>query len=213
MWPTTEHLYTIAIYPSEDKQGTRLTKDIASLTVQDNQTKDEDYRISDFMYYYDCWDRAIDDIVNIPFEHRLSKITIVVKPNEVVSESELSSKVTYVSVRAKKTTQLNSLYPNGVSGNDTWIDAFSSGSTTATYNPSGVSCIIPPQTISEGEKFILIRLGGDGDFYYTAPEGGLKFESGKEYKFTVSLKDKNLVLGAPSISNWLDGGTKDVDAQ
>ena len=105
MWPTTEHLYTIAIYPSEDKQGTRLTKDIASLTVQDNQTKDEDYRISDFMYYYDCWDRAIDDIVNIPFEHRLSKITIVVKPNEVVSESELSSKVTYVSVRAKKTAQ------------------------------------------------------------------------------------------------------------
>lgn len=69
------------------------------------------------------------------------------------------------------------------------------------YNPEGVSCIIPPQVIPGGQAFIEIDCG-DAYYTYKAPASGLDLKEGKEYIFTISLKDSNLELGQPTINPW-----------
>lgn len=201
LWPITAHLNTIAIYPSEDKDGNPLTVNTREFTVASDQSKDDDYRKSDFMSFWDCWDRSTG-IVNIPFVHRLTKITVVVNPNGVYSESEYNDNVNYIAVNAKKTATISSsLSCEGVSGTNANITAFNKS--YCTYNPNGVSCIIPPQDIPENHNFIEIDVySGDAVYIYKAPAGGLSFQAGKEYKFTINLANKNLELGAPSISDW-----------
>ena len=69
------------------------------------------------------------------------------------------------------------------------------------YNPERVSCIIPPQVIPGGQAFIEIDC--ENAYYtYKAPASGLDLKEGKEYIFTISLKDKNIELGQPTIAPW-----------
>lgn len=199
--PVNYELQTYGIYPSKDINGNYITIDTREFTVGQNQALDEYYRKSDLMFSgLLAWDR-FDDI-KLSFTHRLTKITIVVDATEVMTESEFKNNVSWIGCRAKRTAQLNENFiVTGVNGDDDWICSWSKVGDDA-YNSSSVSCIIPPQTINETDDFISIDLF-DTEFYYKAPSGGLTLQAGKEYKFTIKLANKNLVLGTPTISDWI----------
>ena len=68
---------------------------------------------------------------------------------------------------------------------------------------SGVSCIIPPQTIAAGTEFIGIYVDTDNCFSYIVPASGLEFKGGYEYTFRLTLKKAAFSLSNITISPWL----------
>ena len=198
--PKINSIYTLGIYPSKDAEGSYITKDTREFTVASNQTSDDNYRKSDLMFSSMCsWNR--DEDVELYFNHRLTKITIEVDPTGYMSEQNFKNNVTYIGVKANRNALLDENFnvTSTTSSKGNWVALWEGDA--GTYNSNSVSCIIPPQTISEGDNCIDVDLG-QAYYYYKAPAGGLTFKAGKEYKFTISLADKNFVLGQPWINDW-----------
>ena len=201
LMPRFNFLFTNGFYPSKDAEDKYITKETTEFTVAQDQTLDENYRKSDLMFSSNStWNREEDVCLN--FSHMLTKITIEVDLTGVMTEQDFKGNVTYFGVHANKTAKLGERFVVTSTSNLGWLRAWSGAA--GTYNSNSVSCIIPPQTIDEGADFIDIDLG-DAYYYYKAPVGGLTLEAGKEYTFTISLQDKNLVLGQPEIDDWIPG--------
>ena len=205
MWPAYSDLLTTAIYPSTDKDDTPITLSTNKFEVNSQQILDKDYRKSDLMF---ASESALDreyGTVNFSFNHKLTKITIVIDPSNLFDDvSDFNSKVDEIMIYAKTQALLdNSFKATGVAGNYNWITLWQKSIGT-TYNPSGVSCIIPSQNIPGNQEFLSFMYQGGGDVYYTykTPAEGFSFVAGKEYVFTISLANKSLVFESPSIYNW-----------
>ncbi|MGM9702833.1 MAG: fimbrillin family protein, partial [Prevotella sp.] len=192
------------IYPSTVDLNSGL------FTVQLSQGPDEDYRKSDLMYVVTS--RMSHDQVDLQFKHLLSKITIKVDPNGLMTQQELIGSLYGVELlNVYKQVSIASDFSVTASGEKTqWIDALWDN---GVYNPSnGVSCIIPPQTVEAGAQFIAVNINDENVFRYTVPSGGHAFKGGKEYVFNIKLVQSGIELANMTVKNW-DTETFNVDAK
>ena len=185
-----------ALYP------VAVTKDTRTFEVQDDQDKQAQYKQSDLMfgtiYDTDGNRKTVDptaDKQTVTFKHKLSKITVKLisgkgSPNIKNSEIQLCN----VYKRIGFTPSSGAL--SGISGDPGYIKMTSNGGTTA-----GVSAIIPPQSIST-KYFLKVRLAG-GDVIYYSPQQTFDLESGKEYRFNMTINQDGLTVNY-TVGDWLN---------
>ena len=185
-----------ALYP------VAVTNETRNFEVQDDQDKQAQYKQSDLMYgtIYDTDGNRMT--VNptatkqvVTFKHKLSKITVKLtsgkgSPNIKNSEIQLCN----VYKRIGFTPSSGAL--SGISGDPGYIKMTSNGGTTA-----GVSAIIPPQSIST-KYFLKVRLAG-GDVIYYSPQQTFDLESGKEYRFNMTINQDGLTVNY-TVGDWLN---------
>ena len=185
-----------ALYP------VAVTKDTRIFEVQSDQDKQAQYKQSDLMY-----GTILDGDGNrttvaptatkqvVTFKHKLSKITVKLtsgKGSPTIKNSEIQ--LCNVYKRIGFTPSSGAL--SGISGDPGYIKMTSNGGTTA-----GVSAIIPPQSI--GTKYFLkVRLAS-GDVIYYSPQQTFDLESGKEYRFNMTINQDGLTVNY-TVGDWLN---------
>ena len=185
-----------ALYPVSVTNTTR------DFTVQDDQDKQQQYKQSDLMF-----GTILDGDGNrmtvsptatkqtVTFKHKLSKITVKLisgKGSPNIKNSEIQLCNVYKKIAFTPSSgALSALY-----GDPGYIKMTSNGAATA-----GVSAIIPPQTIGTG-YFLKVRLTS-GDVIYYSPQQSFDVESGKEYKFNMTINQDGLTVNY-TVSDWLN---------
>ena len=194
-----------ALYPST------VTNAVTKFTVSSNQDRQAQYKASDLMYGLhvdgDGNKQNIaptSDKQTITFRHKLSKVTV-----QLISGTG-SPTVTGATIQLCNVfTQVGFTPSSGAVGGTSGETGFVTvtESTSASGNSvSPVSAIIPPQTIGTG-YFLKIRLTG-GDVVYYSPSQSFDMESGKEYRFNVTI-NQNTISVNYTVSDWLN--TQDVN--
>lgn len=224
-WTTDADLYVLgsgdqlearAVYPAKDASGNQMTWDATSFAVQQDQSTDANYRKSDLMYAFTT---NVDPANPIPleFNHCMSKITVIVEdPSEAYDLADFK-------------TGFSNLYLYGIMRNATIsatgaeLKATGTGSTGYVYVcesdavealcTSGVSCIIPPQTVSGGTKMIGVYVDVDNGYKYTVPSGGVEFKGGYEYIYKLTLKKEGFSLSEITIKSWQSGTENPVEGE
>ena len=190
-----------ALYP------VTVTRDTHDFTVESNQDRQAQYKSSDHMFGTildgDGNSKEVAPTAEkqtITFRHKLSKVTVVLasgtgSPSTIGSEIQLCN----VQKTIGFTPATGAL--GALSGDPGFVTM-----TTDGKSPSGVSAIIPPQTIGTG-YFLKIRLAGktdtdSGDIIYYSPSQSFDMESGKEYRFNMTINQNGLTVNY-TVSDWL----------
>ena len=133
------------------------------------------------------------------FFHMLSKIKIILKDTEDqggVAETSITN--ADMSLRDVATTVKLDMDTQQAMSTSPYAD-ISLGTTTATDHTA--EAIIPPQQIDSGKPFFKLvlhdfpRKDSVRTFHFVAPKEGITFEPGKEYTYTLSVK--NLIGAKP----------------
>lgn len=119
----------------------------------------------------------------LTFTHRTARVTVVLKPGTGFTSVDGAT----VSLVSLSTDNEN---PTAIK----------------TYHASGNSyeALTTPQTVTAGEPFIRVELGG-GNFYFR-PQNDVVLEAGNRYKYTVKVNATGLTLAGCEIGKWSDGG-------
>ena len=185
-FPTSGNpVHIFATYPTNVTESTR------SFTVEDEQDKSDKYKASDLLY------AEIENLPNttaeptLQFYHKLSKITV-----ELVSGTG-SPSLENAEVR------LCNVYRTVSFDGSTGIVGGASGSRSnvlvSTNNNGARSAIIPPQTVNPG-YFIKIKLYSGDVIYYSLAQDRT-FESGKAYRYIITI-NKNGLEVAYDVEDW-----------
>ena len=179
-----------------------VTKDTRTFEVQADQDKQQQYKQSDLMFgtildgdgkMMTVEPTATKQVVT--FKHKLSKITVKLisgKGSPVIKNSEIQLCNVYKKIGFTPSSGALS----GLSGDPGYIKMTSNGGTTA-----GVSAIIPPQPIGTG-YFLKVRLAS-GDVIYYSPQQTFDLESGKEYRFNMTINQDGLTVDY-TVNDWLN---------
>ena len=192
-----------ALYPQT------VTSDTRTFTVESNQDKQVQYKLSDLMFGTILDDDGVsskevaptDVKQTITFRHKLSKITVILKSGTGSPDTK-NSEVQLCNVYKTIGFTPASGALGALSGDPDYVTM-----TTDGRSSSGVSAIIPPQSIGTG-YFLKIRLAGksdtdSGDIIYYSPSQSFDVESGKEYKFTMTINQNGLTVDY-TVSDWLN---------
>lgn len=224
-WTTDADLYVLgsgdqlearAVYPAKDASGNQMTWETTSFAVQSNQSTDANYRKSDLMYAFTT---NVDPANPIPLEfyHCMSKITVIVEdPSEVYNLADFKVNLSNVEMGNIKTNATIS-YSNGVktatgTGSTGWLTVCDTGAADALCS-TGVSCIIPPQTVDGGTQIIGVRVDVDNVYWYSVPSGGVEFKGGYEYIYKLTLKKAGFSLSEITIKSWQSGTENPVEGE
>lgn len=213
-WTTDADLYVLgsgdqleafAVYPATDASGNQMTWETTSFTVQREQDTDDNYRKSDFMYAHTTNVNPTDPIP-LEFNHCMSKITIIVTdPSEAYDVDYFKSHLSSVYMEnIKREATISQSYPKLIAtgtGSDASVYVCGSEGAEAVCS-TGVSCIIPPQTVSAGKNIIQVFVDVDHCYNYTVPTGGIEFKGGYEYIYNLTLKKEGFYLSEITISPW-----------
>lgn len=216
-WTTTvANLYwyssgidAFGIYPTKDAYNNTIDKSASIFMVYKTQVDDSDYRISDLMYAFNT-NTTKGAPINLQFKHCLSKITVKLDPTSLYTVEQMKANMDYIrmhnivlqaalsfsssNLTAKGTGDPSTSHFNDVTfGHKNEAEALCS---------TGISCIIPPQTVAEGKQLFSVIYNADWGYYYTVPSGGLTFEGGKEYIFNLKLSNTNVTLSEPTVKSW-----------
>ena len=184
------------IYPAT------VTKDKTSFKVEYEQWDVDNYLKSDLMYAYSSGNTAINDPINLQFNHCLTKITIKLIPSAGMTKEEI-------------TNNIGDMYIDNITQNATL--SFSDNKITATasgdqnggvcisgsdcFSTEGVSCIIIPQRIPSGTQLFSVDVADKYYFYTTDQE--ITFNEGKEYIFTITLGDRSITSSYHNVKDWI----------
>lgn len=194
---SSDRVKVVALYPPA-----KATKTSLSFTVEDNQDKDPQYKQSDLMFGTILdGDGNMAEVARtsvkqtITFKHKLSKITVKLISG-TGSPDIKDSEIQICNVYKKIGFTPSSGALGSLQDDRGYVKITSNG-----QNNNGVSAIIPPQTISTG-YFLKIRLSG-GDVIYYSPSQSFDVESGKEYKFTMTINQDGLTVDY-TVEDWLN---------
>lgn len=204
------------IYPS--KVGdVEITKTTTSFTVSDDQSEDANYRNSDLMYAY-TQNNAPLSTTALEFNHCMSKITIIIKPTTEFTETNLISKLGYVDFHVNRIALLsfddNKITVTGTEAASDYneVTLGNYGRYNSTICSDGISCVIPPQSVTAGDLLIDLNYDIDCFYKYYVPDGGMEFKPGKEYIFELTLENSSLTLSAPTVKPWEPGTADNIPA-
>ena len=193
-------------------------------TVKQNQQSGESntgYAVSDLVY---CKSGNVPPnsnptTVNLQFEHLLSKIEVVlvegagapkIKQVEIIN-TKLQTKFTPdkengVDVKADGPEEENPILIDIDTTPE--ADAKDGDKTNDILNEA----IIVPQKVGGGKQFIRITTDEGGKLFYSLPEGGETFLSGKKYRYTITANLTGLTVTA-TIGDWLPTDDKTGTAE
>ena len=199
----------IGIYPTKDVDNSTIDKNASIFRVNEVQVDDSDYRMSDLMYAFNT-NTTKGAPINLQFKHCLSKITVKLDPTSLYTVEQMKANMDYIEMHnivlqaalsfsssnltASGTGDPSTSYPNDVT--------FGSKNEAEALCSTGISCIIPPQTVAEGKQLFCVGYNVDWAYVYTVPSGGLTFEGGKEYIFNLKLSNTNVTLSEPTVKSW-----------
>lgn len=179
--------------------------------VQANQSTTTGYLRSDLMYGLPTTGNPVHHVpthdpaqkkqnVKLTFHHLLSKITLTLQPvAPLTAEALVGAQVTLKQVATKVPFNLvdGSLGTASTPGDVLIGDVASADETT-------VSGLIPPQTISSGDTFIVVTLS-DGQVYeYAIPASGDQtFNGGKNYQYNMKFGANQMTV-TMSVADWVD---------
>ena len=127
--------------------------------------------------------------VGLTFKHLLSKVEVVLVEgagNPSISKVEILNTLLEATFTPAKTDETVTVTASGTTGdNPIEIDADLDGTTLN-------EAVIVPQTLNKGTEFIRITTP-DGELVYKLP-ADKTFESGKKYRFTITVKKGNLIV-------------------
>lgn len=224
-WTTDADLYVLgsgdqlqawAVYPAKDASGNQMTWETSSFAVQKDQSTDENYRKSDLMYAFTT---NVDPANPIPleFNHCMSKITVIVEdPSEAYDLADFKTRFTGLYFYNIKTNAT-------ISSSGEVLTATGTGSVTSvtmcdaaaveSLCTTGVSCIIPPQTVNGGTDMIGVYVDVDNGYLYSVPSGGVEFKGGFEYIYKLTLKKSGFSLSDITIKSWQPGTENPVEGE
>ena len=176
-WTSRDPITVSAWWPLDDTDITRMP----AVKVAEDQSTLATFQSSDFI---SAIDQTVEfDEPKLTFTHRTARVAIELKPGTGFTSVD-GATVSLVSLSADN-------------GNPTAIK---------TYHASGNSyeALTAPQTVTAGEPFIQVELGG-GTFYFR-PQNDVVLEAGNCYKYTVKVNATGLTLEGCTIGDWADGG-------
>ena len=194
-----------AVYPST------VTKDAANFTIASDQTDDVNYKNSDLMFATKLTDKKKNDDINLSFSHNLSKIIVKLETEDGINVDGVLNGAVIKLTNVVKKTALSSVSGSGITLGELSSDPSDKGVLTiGTYIPTnGTAAIVIPQTTSDMQFKVTLANGGS----YTAamPNNTPKFETNKEYTYTLRLKANAITVSA-EINPWSkeDKGTHDA---
>lgn len=210
-FPLTEEPIDVVVRayaPFTSSYGRLVTYDF---DVQANQSTTTGYLRSDLMYGLPTTGNPVHHVpthdpaqkkqnVKLTFHHLLSKITLILQPvAPLTAEALVGAQVTLKQVATKVPFNLvdGSLGTASTPG-----DVLIGNVAAATDNT--VSGLIPPQTISSGDTFIVVTLS-DGQVYeYAIPASGDQtFNGGKNYQYNMKFGANQMTV-TMSVADWVD---------
>ena len=222
----------LAIYPQKDTTSTtNIDNNHSTFTVHYNQSDQSNYRASDLMWAYTGnTKKSSGEAVKLVFTHLLSKIMVKVKCDASVDNRvldhiyvDLLNTCNTIDIVVPNVAQSTSVAQSGDmtdltvkiadNPNPQNANAFYLGKAEKDGNndyTKQVSAIIVPQTIAKDSQFFKIKLNNGSDDYaiYTykvTNDAGLKFEGGKKYEYTITLKAGGIDVESVKINAWGDG--------
>ena len=210
-FPLTEEPIDVVVRayaPFTSSYGRLVTYDF---DVQANQSTTTGYLRSDLMYGLPTTGNPVHHVpthdpaqktqnVKLTFHHLLSKITLTLQPvAPLTADALVGAQVTLKQVATKVPFNLvdGSLGTASTPG-----DVLIGNVAAATDNT--VSGLIPPQTISSGDTFIVVTLS-DGQVYeYAIPASGDQtFNGGKNYQYNMKFGANQMTV-TMSVADWVD---------
>jgi hypothetical protein len=210
-FPLTEEPIDVVVRayaPFTSSYGRLVTYDF---DVQANQSTTTGYLRSDLMYGLPTTGNPVHHVpthdpaqkkqnVKLTFHHLLSKITLTLQPvAPLTAEALVGAQVTLKQVATKVPFNL---VDGSLGTASTPADVLIGNVAAATDNT--VSGLIPPQTISSGDTFIVVTLS-DGQVYeYAIPASGDQtFNGGKNYQYNMKFGASGVEVTV-SVADWLD---------
>ena len=176
-WTSRDPITVSAWWPLDKADITRMP----AVKVAEDQSKLADFQNSDFISAENQTVKFDDP--KLTFTHRTARVAIELKPGTGFTSVDGAT----VSLMSLSTDNEN---PTAIK----------------TYHASGNSyeALTTPQTVTAGEPFIRVELGG-GNFYFR-PQNDVVLEAGNRYKYTVKVNATGLTLAGCEIGKWDDGG-------
>ena len=210
-FPLTEEPIDVVVRayaPFTSSYGRLVTYDF---DVQANQSTTTGYLRSDLMYGLPTTGNPVHHVpthdpaqkkqnVKLTFHHLLSKITLILQPvAPLTAEALVGAQVTLKQVATKVPFNL---VDGSLGTASTPADVLIGNVAAATDNT--VSGLIPPQTISSGDTFIVVTLS-DGQVYeYAIPASGDQtFNGGKNYQYNMKFGANQMTV-TMSVADWVD---------
>jgi len=171
-------------------------------TVSTNQTSPDSRNHSDLLY-------AVLSPANyksrLTFYHMLSKVRIILNDTECLGGMTAESLANAdIRLRQVATTVKLDVPTRQAVSCAPYSDILLGTTTDTDYT---VEAIIPPQVVDSGKTFLELTLhnfprkNSVRTFSFVAPSGGIIFDSGKEYVYTISVK--NLISAKPAdVGSW-----------
>ncbi len=188
----TNKVAITAIYPQ-----TVTNSDVQAFSVREDQSTKPDYKLCDLMFSnnLDEQERVATPVTMI-FRHMLCKINVNLS---VYNASDAQLEGASVKLQNVKKT----ITFNGETGELTNARDNVTLLTMTNNGRYASSAIIVPQTL-EAQEFIRIEMATSNDkMSYVLPQR-VKFESGKEYTFSIQVRQDGILVGDYEIQNWDD---------
>jgi len=177
-----------AYYPST------VTYSATTFTVSATQQTAAQYQGCDLMYAK-LQNQPKKEEHQLTFSHALSKVIVNLLAGNGVSASDITSKVTAVTLNGSKlTANINKGVVSSASGSTSSIDV------TGSNVLSNVGIIVP-QTITSGTAFISVTYGGQTYTYSLSSDK--VFAAGKQYTYTLTLNAGGISLKSQTITDWV----------
>jgi len=203
LWPASGTVNIDAFYPST------ITSATTSFSVQEDQSTDANYKLSDLMYATNIPTQAKttnNAAVGLTFNHALTKIVVNLSAasNGGFDPSDIAGCT--ITLHAKKTATIVKGVVTPIKVSEVVTDYNTSAPSTITMGTgSGVAAVIVPQLYSSTPtNFITITTAGGHSVSYRLTTSKL-FEAGKVYTYNLSVGAQEINLQSTTITNWVEG--------
>ena len=169
--------------------------------IQPDQTKLDNYLLSDLLWAVNEGVDRTNNIVPIEFKHKLSKLEFTIKAGDGVTLDNLD-KVEVLQVAPGTTLNLATGAITAATGDPVDVSALGIAG-TAGNELKGGEAIIVPQAKAGATKLLQITLG-NVSFAYT-PSDATTFEGGKKYSYVITVNMGGIVVKS-SITDWDSSG-------
>lgn len=198
----------VAYAPYNANYGLKRTYDF---DIQADQSTKAGYIKSDLLYGLPTAGNPVHHVithdptkktqnVKLTFHHLLSKITLILQPvAPLTAEALVGAQVTLKQVATKVPFNL---VDGSLGTASTPADVLIAS--VASADETTVSGLIPPQTISSGDTFIVVTLS-DGQVYeYAIPASGDQtFNGGKNYQYNMKFGANQMTV-TMTVADWVD---------
>ena len=161
--------------------------------TNDGNNNDLLYATGSFTYHITS-PATVPDVIQLDFYHQLAKIVVKVKVDATTTINGVTLPDMYVTGAINLlTNESDEIVWNTTSGTADDITAVAE-SPTSDETADGVvakySAVVIPAHYDTGKVIIQVNTDGKGIYYFALPEGGFSYYAGRQYVYTLILKNQ-----------------------